>query len=50
MIYQRPFSQRVKDIGHWQVNKISFTINKKIFFFCFFKENYGIYDYCSDYC
>ena len=21
MIYQRPFSQRVKDIGHWQVKK-----------------------------
>ena len=21
MIYQRPFSQRVKDIGHWQVEK-----------------------------
>jgi hypothetical protein len=29
MIYQRPFSQRVKDIGHWQVMKILFKINKK---------------------
>ena len=22
MIYQRPFSHRVKDIGHWQVNRL----------------------------
>jgi hypothetical protein len=48
MIYQRPFSQRVKDIGHWQVNK---TINyfSKILIRKFSLENYGIYDHLRYY-
>jgi len=32
MIYQRPFSQRVKDIGHWQVKRKKRILVKKNLF------------------
>ncbi len=47
MIYQRPFSQRVKDIGQWQVQRKIISGEFWIENFCFV-ENYGIYDHCRN--
>lgn len=43
MIYQRPFSQRVKDIGHWQVSETECRASATS---CSL-ENHGVHDHGS---
>ena len=49
MIYQRPFSERVKDIGHWQVEKHIVVFLPFGFHDVVHLENHGIHDHRFDY-